>query len=94
MDINAKPKQGTVFRVFRGHVMGIPADYNHPSFAARCNFRPPNWAPEPVSMLPKPKDRVATQECVGERVTNKEVEIRDQSPMKDGPVRFAVDEEV
>jgi len=27
-DINTKPKQGTVFWVFRGHVMGIPMDYN------------------------------------------------------------------
>ncbi len=24
-DINTKPKQGLVYRVFRGHVMGIPA---------------------------------------------------------------------
>jgi hypothetical protein len=37
-------------------------------------------------MLPIPRDRVAAKECVGERVTNKEVEIWDQ--------RFAVDEEV
>ncbi len=27
-DINTKLKQGTVFWVFRGHVRGIPADYN------------------------------------------------------------------
>ena len=65
-DINKKPKQGAVFRDFRGHVMGIPADYNDASFATRCNFRPPNWISEPVSMLPIPKDRVAMQECVGE----------------------------
>jgi hypothetical protein len=45
-------------------------------------------------MLPIPKDRVATQECVGERVTNKEVEIWDKSPMKDRQVWFAADEEV
>ena len=38
-DINTKPKQGTVFRVFRGHVMGIPDEYNDND---RCNFRPPN----------------------------------------------------
>jgi hypothetical protein len=25
-DINTKPKQGIVYRVFRVHVMGIPAD--------------------------------------------------------------------
>jgi hypothetical protein len=34
-------------------------------------------------MLPIPTDRVASQECVGVDVTNKEVEIWDQSPMKD-----------
>jgi hypothetical protein len=45
--------------------MGIPADYNDASFATRCNFRPPVWIPEPVSMLPIPKDWIATQECVG-----------------------------
>ena len=43
---------------------------------------------------------VSREECfcvrpiVGKRVTNKEVEIWDQSPMKDRRVRFAVDEEV
>jgi len=80
-DINTQPKQGTVFRVFRRHVMGILADYNDASFATRCIFRSPNWVPEPVSMLPIPKDRVAAQvqECVGEGVTYKEVEIWDQS---------------
>ncbi len=30
-DINTKPKQGTVFCVFRGHVMGIPVDYKDDS---------------------------------------------------------------
>jgi hypothetical protein len=85
MDINTKPKQGNVFRVFREHVMGIPADYNDASFATRCNFRPPNWVPE---------DWVASQECVGEQVTNKEVEIWDQIPAMDRWVRFAVDKEV
>jgi hypothetical protein len=93
-DINTKPKQGAVFRAFRGHVMGIPADYNDASFATRCNFRPPSWVPEPVSMLPIPRDRVAAQECVGERVTNKEVGLGSESPTKDRRVRFAVDEEV
>jgi hypothetical protein len=64
-NINAKSKQGTVCWVFRGHVTGILADYNDESFATRCNFRPPNWVPEPVSMLPIPTDWVATQEYVG-----------------------------
>ncbi len=93
-DINTKPKQRAVFRPIRGHVMGIPTDYNDTSFATRCNFRPSNWIPEQVSMLPIPRDRVASQECIGERVTNKEVEIWDQSPTKDRRVRFAVDKEV
>ena len=61
-----KPKQGAVFWAFRGHVMGIPANYNDASFATRCNFRPPSWVPEPVSMLPIPRDWVAAQECVGD----------------------------
>jgi hypothetical protein len=45
-------------------------------------------------MLPIPRDRVAQQECVGERATTEEVEILDQSPTKDRRVQFAVDEEV
>jgi hypothetical protein len=65
-DLNTKPKQGAVFWAFRGHVMGIPADYNDASFATRCTFIPPNWAPAPVLMLPIPRDRVAAQECVGD----------------------------
>ena len=93
-DINTKPKQGAVFRAFMGHVMGIPTDYNDASFATRSNFRPPNWVPEPVSMLLIPRDWVAAQECVGERAINKEVEAWDQSPMKDRWVRFNVDKEV
>ena len=63
-DINTKQKQGTVFQVFRGHVMGIPAYYNSTIFATRCNFRPPDSIPEPVSMLPMPKDWITMQECV------------------------------
>jgi hypothetical protein len=83
MDINTKTKQGAVFRAFTGHVMGIPTDYNDASFATRCNLRPLNWIPEQVSMLPIPRDPVASQECVGEQVSNKEVDIWDQSPTKD-----------
>jgi hypothetical protein len=93
-DINTKPKQGAVFQAFRGHVMGIPTDYNDASFATRCNFRPPNWILEQVSMLPIPRDRVASQKCVGVDVTNKEVEIWDPSPTKVRRVWLAVDEEV
>jgi hypothetical protein len=31
-DVNTKPKQGSVFREFWGHVMGIPADYNNNNY--------------------------------------------------------------
>ena len=65
MDINTNPKQGTVFWVFGGRVMGIPVDYDDNSFAAWCNFRPPNWEPELVSMLPIPNEQA--EECVGNK---------------------------
>ena len=82
-DINTKPKQGTVLRVFQGHVMGVPADYNDASFATRCNFRPPDWIPVPVSMLPIPKDWIAMQECVG-------VSTKPATARPAGKVRFDV----
>jgi hypothetical protein len=69
--------------------MGIPADYNDASFATRCNFRSPDWIPEPVLMLPIPKDRIATQECVGG-------DAKGSKPVATRPaakVRFAVDVE-
>ncbi len=62
--------------------MGIPADYNDESFATRCNFRPPNWVPEPVSMLPILMDRVATQECVGDNA--KGPSLADARPSEKG----------
>ncbi len=83
-DINTKPKQGIFFLVFRGHVMGIPTDYNDKSFATRCNFRPPNWVPEPVSMLPIPTDRVAMQECVGDN--EKGPRLANASPSEKGKI--------
>jgi len=93
-DINTKPKQGAVFRAFRGQVMGILAEYNGASFATKCNFRPPTWVPEPVSMLPIPRDPVAVKECVGERRTDGRLVLGSESPEKDRrvrQVRFAVD---
>jgi hypothetical protein len=90
-DINTKPKQGAVFRAFRGHVMGIPADYNDASFATRCNFRPPNWVPEPVLMLPIPRDRVAAQECVGDNINTKGPKLT--TARSAAKVCFAVDVE-
>jgi hypothetical protein len=86
MDINMNPKQGTVFWVFRGHVMGIPADYNNEKYVTRCNFRPPNWVPKPGSMLPIPTDRVAMQECV--RDNAKGPRLANARPSEKG--RFAV----
>jgi hypothetical protein len=67
--------------------MCIPADYNDASFATRCNFRPPNWIPEQVLMLPIPRDRVASQECVGDNTKGPEL-IPARLAAK---VRFAVD---
>ena len=59
-DINTKPKQGAVYCEFRGHVMGIPADYNDKDYAGTVPSTPP------VSlMLPVPKAMKASQECVG-----------------------------
>ncbi len=62
--------------------MGIPADYNDESFATRCNFRPLNWVPEPVSMLPIPTDREATQECIGDNA--KGPRLADARPSEKG----------
>ncbi len=59
-DINTKPKQGLVYCVFRGHVMGIPADYQDSDYAGKVPLSPE------VSMLPLTKEQLASQECVGE----------------------------
>jgi hypothetical protein len=32
-DINTKPKQGAVFCTFRGHIMGIPAEYKDADYS-------------------------------------------------------------
>ncbi len=60
-DINTKPKQGLAFRVFRGHVMGIPADYTDSDYEGKVPLMPV------VSILPLTKEQSASQECVGER---------------------------
>jgi hypothetical protein len=59
-NINTKPKQGQVYRVFRGHVMGIPADYKDSDYAGKVPLSPD------MSMLPMTKAQLASQECVGE----------------------------
>ncbi len=60
-NINTKPKQGLVYCVFRGHIMGIPADYKDSDYAGKVPLSPE------VSMLPLTKEQPASQECVGER---------------------------
>ena len=59
-NINTKPKQGLVYCVFRGHVMGIPADYKDSDYAGKVPLSPK------VSMLPLTKEQLASQKCVGE----------------------------
>ncbi len=56
--INTKPKQGVVYRVFRGHVVGIPADYKDSDYAGKVPVSPA------VLMLPLTEDQLASQECV------------------------------
>ncbi len=58
-DINTKPKQGVVYRVFRGHMMGIPADYKDSDYVGKVPISPA------VLMLPLTKEQLASQECVG-----------------------------
>jgi hypothetical protein len=57
-DINAKPKQGVLHRIFRGHVMGIPADYEDSDYGGKVPVSPA------VLMLPLTKEQLALQECV------------------------------
>jgi hypothetical protein len=58
-DINSKPKQGVVYRVFRGHMMGIPADYKDSDYVGKVPVSPA------VSMLLLTKEQLASHECVG-----------------------------
>jgi hypothetical protein len=59
-DINTKSKQGAIYRAFRGHVMGIPANYVDKDWEGKVRSTPPV-----SSMLPVPKEPKALQECVG-----------------------------
>jgi hypothetical protein len=59
-DINTKPKKGVVYRAFRGHVMGIPADYVDKEYKGKVK------STLPISlMLLVPKEPKASQEYVG-----------------------------
>jgi hypothetical protein len=60
VDINTKPKQGEVFRTFRGHLIGIPADYAEKRYQDKVKTTPPVSLMPPVPRLP-----TASQECVG-----------------------------
>jgi hypothetical protein len=51
-DINTKPKQGLVFQVFQGHVMGIPANYKDTDYIGNVPTSPP------VMMLPILKEQL------------------------------------
>jgi hypothetical protein len=58
-DINTKAKQGLVFHVIMGHVVGIPADYGDADYKGKVPLLPK------VSMLPLTKEQLALHECVG-----------------------------
>jgi hypothetical protein len=57
-DINTKHKQGIVYHVFRGHVMGISADYNDSDYMDKVPISPV------VLMLPLTKKQLAFQEYI------------------------------
>ena len=63
-DVNTKPKQGAVFRKFRGHMMGIPTEYIDADYINKVPLTPK------VSMLPLTKEQLASKECVGNYGSN------------------------
>ncbi len=71
-------------------MMGIPVDYREGDYAARWHLRPPDSIPEPVLMLPIPKDWAASQECVGD---NEKLPKR-TAARGEKEARFAADVEV
>ena len=95
-DINTKPKQGAVFREFRGQMMGVFGDYVDSVFEHSIYLRPPDspvgYKPrepsgEPTmsparTMLPVPRDSVTLQECVEENPIGEQT---------DGPVTELVE---
>jgi hypothetical protein len=56
-DVNTKPKQGAGFCKFRGHMMGIPTEYNDADYIDKVPLMPK------VSMLPLTKDQLAEGVC-------------------------------
>jgi hypothetical protein len=81
-DINTKPKQGAVFCKFRGHMMGIPVDYNNADYINKVPLMPK------VSMLPLTKEQLASQECVGEQEShNNPTEDRLDGSVQDTSLR-------
>jgi hypothetical protein len=77
-DINTKPKQGRVFRQFRGHLMGIPADYND------NDYQPPQITRLPTLMLPL---RDYANDTLKECVEVPTSEPTGREPQTDGSVR-------
>jgi hypothetical protein len=57
-DINTKPKQCLVFRVFRGHVVGIPVDYKESDYESKVPLMPI------MLMLPLTKDQLGSREIM------------------------------
>ena len=53
MEINTKPKQGAVFCAFRGHVMGIPSEYNDKYYQGMVKSIPPIDLMPPVPRTQK-----------------------------------------
>jgi hypothetical protein len=84
-DINTKPKQGKVFREFRGHVMGIPADYNDDDYKTTIVTIPPVG-----SMPPIPGIGVASKECVEEsqKQPKNPTGARPHEESKQGPIKI------
>ncbi len=64
-DINTKPKQGAMFRAFRGHVMGIPANYMDKDYEGRVHSTPPVSSMLRILKIPK-----ASNECIGENANS------------------------
>jgi hypothetical protein len=77
-DINIKLKEGLVFHVFRGQVMGIPVDYKDADYKGKVPLLPK------VSMLPLTKEQLALQECEGRSEKR-------CAPTQVGPTQLGID---
>ncbi len=73
---NKKPKQGVAFCTFRGHVIGIPAEYVDKHYESKVKTTPPVSAMLLILRVPK-----ALQECVGEN--QDQVNLTRDRPLKE-----------